>query len=102
MQIHVRDDAGREQKRSVKRHQFPITAAYAFTDYRSQGQTLQHVIIDIASPPTGGLSLFDLYVALSRSRGRSTIQLLAEDDRLKDQDEMTKHWWEKMGRARRL
>ncbi|KAL4064954.1 hypothetical protein V8B97DRAFT_1193322 [Scleroderma yunnanense] len=108
MQIHVRDDAGREQKRSVKRHQFPITAAYAFTDYRSQGQTLQHVIIDIASPPTGGLSLFDLYVALSRSRGRSTIrllrqfdnkvfqashcvELLAEDDRLKDQDEMTKH-----------
>ena len=33
--------------------QFPVTLAYAFTDYRSQGQTIPHVIIDIASPPTG-------------------------------------------------
>ncbi|KAL4061814.1 hypothetical protein J3A83DRAFT_4109614, partial [Scleroderma citrinum] len=53
-----------------------------------------HVIVDIASPPTGGLSLINLYVALSRSRGRSSIRL--------DLDEMTKHWWEKMGRARTL
>ena len=27
--------------------------AYAFTDYRSQGQTALHVIVDIALPPTG-------------------------------------------------
>lgn len=40
---------------------------YAFMDYRSQGQTLPHVIINIASPPTGTLTLFNLYVALSRS-----------------------------------
>ncbi|KIM60689.1 hypothetical protein SCLCIDRAFT_1216599, partial [Scleroderma citrinum Foug A] len=48
-----------------KRCQFPVTPAYAFTDYRSQGQTILHVIVNIASLPTGGLSLFNLYVALS-------------------------------------
>lgn len=64
------------QNRTVKRQQFPMTAAYAFTDYRSQGQTIPYVLVDIASPPTGGLSLFNLYVTLSRSSGRSTIRLL--------------------------
>ena len=41
--------------KTVRRRQSPVTAAYAFTDYRSQGQTLPYVIIDIASPPTGTL-----------------------------------------------
>ncbi|KAL4062350.1 hypothetical protein J3A83DRAFT_4110129, partial [Scleroderma citrinum] len=54
-----------EQKRSVRQQQFPIMGAYAFTDYQSQGQTFWHVIINIASLPTGGLSLFNLYVTLS-------------------------------------
>ncbi|KAL4065291.1 hypothetical protein J3A83DRAFT_4099776, partial [Scleroderma citrinum] len=48
-----------------------------------------HVIVDIASPPTGGLSLINLYVTLSQSQGQSSIHL--------DLDEMTKHWWEKNG-----
>jgi hypothetical protein len=59
------------------------------------------------TPPTGGLSLFNLYVALSRSSGRETIcllrdfddelfmkshdpMLLAEDDRLKALNEKTR------------
>ncbi|KAF9482840.1 hypothetical protein BDN70DRAFT_800717, partial [Pholiota conissans] len=54
--------------------------AYAFTDYRSQGQTLPYVIINVASPPTGKLTLFNLYVALSRSAGRKTIRLLRDFD----------------------
>ena len=33
-----------------------------------------------APPPTGGLTLFSLYVALSRSSGRSSIRLLREFD----------------------
>ena len=99
-----------------KRRQFPVTPAYAFTDYRSQGQTIPHVIDDIASPPTGGLSLFNLYVALSQSSGRSTVRLLrdfdakvflaahsaeliAEDDRLRESDTETKKQWELMGRG---
>ena len=104
---------GKPQNRTVKRRQFPMTAAYAFTDYRSQGQTIPFVLVDIALPPTGGLSLFNLYVALSRSSGRSTIQLLrdfdnktfkaahdpellSEDDRLDYLDGITKKWWEKL------
>ncbi|KAJ6479040.1 hypothetical protein C8R45DRAFT_832940 [Mycena sanguinolenta] len=63
--------------------------AYAFADYRSQGQTIPHVLVDIASPPSGKLSFFNLYVALSRI-------LLAEDNRLEELSEKTKEWWKKM------
>jgi hypothetical protein len=71
---------GRVVIRTVTRHQFPMSLAYALTDYRAQGQTIPRVYVDIASPPTGGLSLFSLYVALSRSSGRGTIRLLRDFD----------------------
>ena len=74
------DVNGKTVQRTVQRRQFPLTAAYAFTDYRSQGQTIPYVIVDIASPPSGNLSLFNLYVALSRSSGRDTIRLLRDFD----------------------
>ena len=81
--VRVNTNNGKESTRTFKRSQFPITLAYAFTDYRSQGQTLPYVIIDIASPPTGTLSLFNLYVALSRSSGRHSIRLLRDfEDKL--------------------
>ena len=69
---------GKKAPRTVRRRQFPITAAYAFTDYRSQGQTITYVLVDIAPPPRG--SLFNLYVVLSRSSGRDTIRLLRDFD----------------------
>jgi hypothetical protein len=98
-------------QRTIRRRQFPMTAAYAFTDYRSQGQSIHVVLVDIASPPSGTLSLFNLYVALSRSSGRETIRLLrdfdddlfmkshdpvllAEDDRLEALNLQTQRWWE--------
>ena len=101
------------KSRTVTRTQFPITGAYSFTDYRAQGQTIPYVVIDIVSPPTSGLSLFNLYVALSRSSGRNTIrllrdfdddtflqahvpELLEEDERLGELDGVTKKWCEKM------
>lgn len=116
MRINVRGPNGRTKIRTVKRSQYPMTLAYAFTDYRSQGQTIRFVIVDIARPPTGSLSLFHMYVALSRSSGRGTIrllrkpdkevlrgghspELLAEDDRLKEMDETTRQWWQKMSSA---
>ncbi|KAJ8594168.1 hypothetical protein M405DRAFT_918806, partial [Rhizopogon salebrosus TDB-379] len=82
------------------------------SDYRAQGQTIGHVLVDIATPPTGGLNLFNLYVALSRSSGRETIRLMRdfdqkhfqaahtpeltrEDDRLRIiLDEQTSEWWQ--------
>jgi ATP-dependent exoDNAse (exonuclease V) alpha subunit len=95
---------------SVERRQIPVTGGYAFTDYRSQGQTLPAVIVDLAQPPTGKLTPFGAYVALSRSKGRDTIRLLREFDdkiftthpseslrvenlRLERQDQLTKEWW---------
>ena len=59
-----------KKSKTVQRRQFPVTGAYAFTDYRSQGQTIDSVIVDLAKPPSGGeLSMFNMYIALSRSRG---------------------------------
>ena len=98
-----------KKPKTVTRGQYPITAAYCFTDYRSQGQTIPRVIVDIASPPTGKLSLFNLYVALSRSFGREITrlprefddmifleahepELVLEDERLDDLDKETKAW----------
>ncbi|OCH83983.1 hypothetical protein OBBRIDRAFT_742374, partial [Obba rivulosa] len=71
--------------------QFCVTGAYAFTDYRAQGQTIPIVLIDIQTPPPPGtLSLFNLYVALS--------PLQAEDERLEQLNAKTKYDWEKLGR----
>ena len=104
---------GKTIQRTVQRRQFSLTAAYAFIDYRSQGQTILYVLVDIASPPTGGLSLFNLYVALSHSSGRATIRILRdfedrqflkqhnqslinEDERLEGLDMETRRWYDCM------
>lgn len=64
------------QKLTLWREQLPLTPAYSFTDYRSQGQTIPSVIIDLATPPSGGLTPFNAYVALSRSRTTQQARLL--------------------------
>lgn len=107
--FYIKKADGRKVK--VTRTQLPITAAYAFTDYRSQGQTIQYVIVDIGRPPSGKLTGFNAYVALSRSSGAATIRLLrdfdnrlftqhpsedlrAEDRRLEDLDKATWRKWD--------
>ena len=71
----------------IEREQFALTPAYAFTDFKSQGQTIESVIVDLAKPPSGTLTGFHTYVSLSRSHGRGTIRLLRDfDERL-----FTKH-----------
>ncbi|KAJ3562055.1 hypothetical protein NP233_g9813 [Leucocoprinus birnbaumii] len=69
-------------KFNIQRKQLALTQAYAFTDYKSQGQTLPAVIVDLAPPPGRGgkLTPFNAYVALSRSRGRDTIRILRHFD----------------------
>ncbi|KAF8268658.1 hypothetical protein EI94DRAFT_1577094, partial [Lactarius quietus] len=62
----------------VDRSQLALTAAYAFTNYKAQGQTMECVLVDLGKPPTSALTGFNAYVALSRSRGRDTIRLLRE------------------------
>ena len=95
---------------TITQKQFPTTAAYALTDYHAHGQTIPAVIIDLAPPPMGKLSLFNLYVALLRSSGQDTIHLLqdfneksltsahllelsSEDDQLRCLNDTTQSWW---------
>ena len=63
--IIIKDHQNKKKARTIQHRQYPITAAYTFTNYRSQGQMIPYVVVDIASPPIGGLTLFNLYVALS-------------------------------------
>ena len=79
--FQIYENPENKTKVTVTRTQLPITPAYAFTDYRSQGQTIPLVIVDIGKPPTGHITAFNAYVALSRSRGRSSIRLLRDFDR---------------------
>ena len=65
----------------VHHRQFPLVAAYAFTDHKAQGQTIHPVMVDIGPPPGNlGVSPFGAYVALSRGRGREQIRLLRDFD----------------------
>ena len=97
-------------KKTVNRVQLPLTLVYAFTDYRSQGQTLYPVIVDIGPPPFGHLTPFNMYVALSRGTGRDNIRLIRnfdemllqkhpseylrlEDERLDELNQITKDIW---------
>ncbi|KAJ3870704.1 hypothetical protein F5051DRAFT_341722, partial [Lentinula edodes] len=97
--------------RTILRQQLALTPGYAFTDLKSQGQTIEYVIVDLASPNYGSkLNAFGAYVALSRSRGRDTIRILrgfdeglfvthpssvleAEDQRLDEYEEATTKAW---------
>jgi ATP-dependent exoDNAse (exonuclease V) alpha subunit len=65
---------------TIVRRQYAMTGGYAFTDIKSQGQTMGTVVIDLRDTPTGKMSPFTAYVVLSRSRGRDTIRLLSDFD----------------------
>ena len=71
---------------------------------------ISHSIIDIATPPSGGVTPFNVYAALSRGRGRDNIRLLqnfdekvsmshpcehlrVDDERLTRLDVNTEKWW---------
>jgi len=69
-------------KSVIIRQQLPMTAAHALTDYRGQGQTLFPVFIDIGRPPSGELTPFNVYVALSQAWGREHVWLIHDFDDL--------------------
>ncbi|KAI0039797.1 hypothetical protein FA95DRAFT_1456442, partial [Auriscalpium vulgare] len=63
---------------SVTREQLPLLPAYAFTDYKSQGRSLDNVIVDVR----GCRSSQSLYVMLSRVRtlrGLAILQYFAPE-----------------------
>ncbi|KAJ7708878.1 hypothetical protein B0H17DRAFT_1031152 [Mycena rosella] len=58
-----------------------MTPGYAFTDYKSQGQTIEYVLVDLEPLLMSALTPFNACVALSHSRGRGTIRLLRDSIR---------------------
>ncbi|KAJ7573258.1 hypothetical protein C8J56DRAFT_1066671 [Mycena floridula] len=54
-----------EESIALTRRQFAMTASYAYTHEKSQGQTLETVLVDLAPHPGGELTPFHIYVALS-------------------------------------
>jgi len=71
---------GNNPKTKIHRRQYPLCAAYTFTDHKAQGQTIEYVIVDIGPTKKFPVDPFTAYVALSRSRGRDTIRLLRDFD----------------------
>ena len=59
----------------LRRRQLPIIPAYAITINKSQGQTFDHVGIDLQ---TAVFSHGQLYVALSRSRNPQHVKVRIE------------------------
>ena len=56
----------------VSRLQLPLLPAYAYTDYKSQGKTLSHAVVDLQSTST----LQGAYVMLSRVRSLKGLLIL--------------------------
>jgi hypothetical protein len=63
--------------RSVKIQQFPVTLAYAMTDYKCQGKTLEYVVVDLKKPPGRGVSApTSAYVQLSRATSLDRVSIM--------------------------
>ena len=63
---------GEVVKRVVTRSQLPLLPEYAFTDYKSQGRTLDKAIVDLQTAK----NLQSVYVMLSRVRSLSGLAIL--------------------------
>lgn len=60
------------KKKSISRRQIPIVPAFAMTDYKAQGRTLEKVIIDLDSCG----SLQSAYVMVSRAKSLEGLLIL--------------------------
>jgi hypothetical protein len=63
----------------MTRVQFPLRLAYCMTYNKSQGQTLQKVLLDVSVPP---FAHGHLIVALSRVTNYSDIKIICQEDQL--------------------
>ena len=60
------------EQHTVSRTQLPLLPAYAYTDYKSQGRSLNAAVVD----PSSAFSLQGVYVMLSRVRSLSGLAIL--------------------------
>jgi hypothetical protein len=71
--------------------QFPVTLAYAITDYKCQGQTFEWVIVDLKKPTRGSSPTSSPYVQLSRVKTRACLSILRPFDPAELQSPLSKH-----------
>ena len=63
--------------RSATFKQFPVTLAYAITDYKCQGETYANgLLTDLRKPLTGSSEAASLYVQLSRVRTINQLSIM--------------------------
>ncbi len=69
----------------VLRHKgHPITLAFAFTDFKIQGKTLDYITLSLANRPfPPHIDLKGFYVMISRVRRADAIRVLSKHDDLK-------------------
>jgi hypothetical protein len=90
--------------RWAKLTQFPVTLAYAISDYKRQGQTYYAHHVDIKRPATGDASVMSPYVQLSRGQSLNRLSILRPFDpvdlRVPIPDELVKdlEWEEQMAK----
>ena len=66
--------------KAVTYFQFPVTLAYAITDYKCQGQTLTWVVVDLKKPSGGYSPTSSAYVQLPRAKIRDRLSILRPFD----------------------
>ncbi|GIL51222.1 hypothetical protein Vafri_7293, partial [Volvox africanus] len=72
----------------VVRVQMPLKLAWALTVHKSQGMTLDKVVVNLTNFFSHGM----LYTALSRARGLEGLQVIGDTDR--KLDSRVTEWWQ--------
>jgi len=71
----------RQLIRQATFRQFPVTLAYAITDYKSQGETYSNgLLTDLCKPLTGSTPAASLYVQLSRVQTIQQLSIMRDFD----------------------
>jgi hypothetical protein len=68
----IRSRDGSKIQRRFQRYQLPLTPAFAFTDFKCQGRTLNKAVVDLA----GGGTSTGMYVMLSRVQRLTDLLIL--------------------------
>src|SRR5438046_7826894 len=63
-------------RKAMTYSQFPITLAYAITDYKCQGQMFRWVVVDLKKPNGGYSPTSSPYVHLSRAKTLASLSIL--------------------------
>ena len=70
----------RSGRRKATLYQFPVTLAYAITDYKCQSLTFEQVVVDLKRPSTGFAPAASAYVQLSRCRALDRLSIIRPFD----------------------